>query len=122
AETFGERRSVHFVYIRSSGQLQKTFQHRTCNRGRIDFVYFSAVVHVQSIDTFRHNLGEKPAKSLAEAKMWPDDRQCSCVEIWHVDGVADRTFEKRGTNGLRNLDANTFLRLRRRCAKMRSEN
>src|SRR5205809_6697782 len=54
--------------------------------------------------------------------MRADNRQCPGIEIRHVDGVADRPFEQRGTNGLRNLDANTFLRFRRGSAKMRSEN
>ena len=53
--------------------------------------------------------------------MRSDDRQRFGVEIGHVHGVADRAFEQRGANRLRDLDADAFLRFRGRCAEMRSQ-
>src|SRR5260370_6403487 len=54
--------------------------------------------------------------------MWADNRQRLGVEVRHVDGVADRTFEQCGANGLRNLNSDTFLRFGSGSAKMRREN
>ena len=59
---------------------------------------------------------------FAEAQMRPDDRQCFGVEVRHVHRVADRSFEQRGADRLRDLDADAFLRFGGGGAEMRSEN
>ena len=54
--------------------------------------------------------------------MRTDYRERLRVEIRHVHGVADRSFQERGADRLRDLDPDTFLRLRRGRAEMRSQN
>jgi hypothetical protein len=51
-----------------------------------------------------------------------DDGQSLGVEIRHVHRIANGSFEERGPNRLRDLDADAFLRFRRGSAQMRSEN
>src|SRR5438552_225131 len=54
--------------------------------------------------------------------MRSNDRQCFGVQVRHVDGVANCSFKQGGADGLRDLDANTFLRFGGGRAEMRSEN
>ena len=76
----------------------------------------------KSFDAARRDLRKETTEFLAKEQMRPDDGERFRIEIRHVDGVANRSFEQGGTNRLRDFDADTFLRFRGRGAEMRREN
>ena len=122
SQTFGEGGRVYFIDFASTGALQETFEHGASDRGGIDFVYFSAVIDVEPIDSSRRKLREEAAEFLAKTQMRPNDSERFRVEVRHVDGVADRPFEQGRANRLRDFDADAFLRFGGRSAEMRRQN
>ena len=74
------------------------------------------------IDVAGRELRKETAELFAETQMRPDDRERFRVEVRHVDRVANCSFEQRGADRLRDLDADTFLRFGGGSAEMRSKN
>src|SRR6478752_2810334 len=122
SQTFGEGRCVYFIYFVSTGALQETFEHGASDRGGIDFVYFSAVIDVERIDSSRRKLREEAAKFLPKTQMRPNKSERFCVEGRHIDGIADCPLEQGRPNGLRDFDPNAFLRFCGRSTEMRRQN
>src|SRR5437762_9152202 len=110
SQTFGEGGCVYFIYFVSTGALQKTFEHGASDRGGIDFIYFSAVINVEQIDSSRRKLREEAAKFLPKTQMGPNKSERFCVECRHIDGIADCPLEQGRPNRLRDFDSNAFLR------------
>src|SRR5882724_5512131 len=122
SQTFGEVGCVYFIYFVSTGALQKTFEHGASDRGGIDFIYFSAVIDVEQIDSSRRKLREEATKFLPKTQMWPNQGECFRVERRHVDGIANRSLEQGCANGLRDFDTHALLRLGGRGTEMRRQN
>src|SRR5213595_2555619 len=122
SQTFGEGGCVYFIYFVSTGALQKTFEHGASDRGGIDFIYFSAVIDVERIDSSRRKLREEAPKFLPKTQMRPNKSERFRVERRHIDGIADCPLEQGRTNGLRDFDSNAFLRFCGRGTEMRRQN
>src|SRR5437899_587842 len=78
----------------ATGALQKSFQDRAGDRGRIDLVNFAAVIDVEGVHAFRRDLRKKSSELFPETQMRSNDRQCFGVQVRHVDGVANCSFEQ----------------------------
>src|SRR5207302_989001 len=111
SQTFCECGRAYFIHFAPTGALQKAFEHGARDGGGIDFVNFSAVVDVERIDPSGRELREKAAEFFAETQMWPNQSQCFRVERRHVYGIANRSLEQGGANGLRDFDTHALLRL-----------
>jgi len=69
SQTFGEGGCVYFIYFVSTGALQETFEHGASDRRGIHFIYFSAVIDVERIDSSRRKLREEAAEFFAKTQM-----------------------------------------------------
>src|SRR5947209_17930311 len=122
SQTFCEGRRVDFIDLVPAGALKKSFQDGARNRSGIHLVDLAAVIDIQALDAFRGELPEESRELFAKTQMGTDDRERFGVEVWHVHGIADRSFEERGANRLSDLDADAFLGFGRRGAEGRGQN
>src|SRR5436190_21034047 len=110
SQTFCECGRVYFIHFAPTSALQKAFEHGASDGGGIDFIYFSAVVNVERIDSSGRKLREKAAEFFPETPMRPNKSERFCVERRHVDGIANRALEQGCANGLRDFDTHALLR------------
>src|SRR5208283_2992985 len=89
----GQRRDVDRAYFSSSGFFQKSLQHISRDRARLELVDLPAVIDRKSLAALRPDLAQEASKLFAKRQVRRNHRQRPGIDVRNVDRISDYAFQ-----------------------------